>query len=650
MQRSVQGGASNLTRDRFESVRLWLRFAHLFRPYRGRLTVTVFATLARPLLNAAKIYLLKLIVDNLAQQPSSQLALLICGGYLAISLAKGVANYGDEFLGVWVGGRVIVDLRQAVFARFLRLSLRYHYEHRVGESISRLISDVGAVEATLISGLTDGLAQALTVVVYAALLFYLDPLLAALSLAIVPFLFASLMVYARRSRVAFGEVRTHLAELTASAEETLSTVALVKAFMRQRDAWERLRARGDAHWLARLQVARQRAIFTPLTDLLSTAGTVLVVYFGAQALRSGSLTIGGLVIFLAYLGQMYNPLVSLSRLGNTLQGGLVAAERVATLLELPASEDEPAAALRPWQALSPMRTTAAPAIEFAGVSFAYSPGGAPALRDCSFRAPRGALVALVGASGAGKSTVVTLLQRLYEPDAGAVRLFGHDLREASVAELRRQLAVVPQETGLLAGSIRENIAYGALEGVVAGELAANGQPVGSAIERAVEAAAAQAGLLDLRLPDGLETQVGPRGGKLSGGQRQRVAIARALARNAPVLILDEATSALDALSEERLRRLLALLRPQRTVLVVAHRLSTVRDADLIVVIDQGRVVEQGMHAALLAYGGVYAALAHAQYAAESDVSSAAHAVGDAHSPQRAAPQAPPKASGSGAAS
>lgn len=617
MRGSSHGDAQSVTSDRFQSVRLWLRFAQLFRPYRGRLTVTVLATLARPLLNAAKIYLLKLIVDNLAQQPTSQLALLICAAYLAISLVKGVANYGDEYLGVWVGGRVIVDLRQAVFGRFLRLSLRYHHEHRVGESISRLISDVGAVEATLISGLTDGLAQALTVVVYAALLFYLDPLLAALSLAILPFLFASLTMYARRSRLAFQDVRAQLAELTASAEETLATIALVKAFMRQRDAWERLRGHGEAHWLARLQVARQRALFTPLTDVLATGGTVLVVYFGAAALRNGSLTIGGLVIFLAYLGQMYNPLVSLSRLGNTLQGGLVAAERVAGLLELPEAEDEPGRALRSWQTLSEMQTHAAPAIEFEGVSFAYTPGGAPALNDFTFHAPRGALVALVGASGAGKSTAVALLQRFYEPDAGAVRLFGHDLREASIAELRRLLAVVPQETGLLAGTIRENIAYGALEGVVAGRQPAGGAPIASTIDRAVELAAAQAGLLELELPDGLETAVGPRGGKLSGGQRQRVAIARALVRGAPVLILDEATSALDALSEERLRRLLSRLRAQRTVLVVAHRLSTVRDADLIVVVDHGRVVEQGTHATLLAHGGVYAALAHAQYAVDT---------------------------------
>lgn len=581
------------------SLRLWLHFTRLFRPYRARLTLTFLATLARPLLNAAKIYLLKLIVDNLAQHPTGHIVLVICGGYLAISLAKGVAMFGDEYLGVWVGGRVIVDLRQMVFARFLRLSLRYHGEHRVGESISRLISDVGAVEGALISGLTDGLAQALAVIIYAAMLVYLDPQLALVSLAILPFLFLSLSVYARRSRTAFQEVRARLAELTSSGEETLSTISLAKSFMRQPHAYDQLYSRGRNHWNARLEVARQRAIFMPLSDLLSTCGTVLVVYFGARALQTGTLTIGGLVIFLAYLGQMYNPLVTLSRLGNTLQGGLVAAERVAALLALPVGEDEPSAATRPWRQLPAEQTAVAPAIEFDAVSFGYAPGQ-PALRNFSLRIPQGALVALVGPSGAGKSTAVALLQRLYEPDAGAIRLFGHDLREATTAALRRQLAVVPQETGLLAGSIRENIAYGDL----------------GASAAAIEHAAREAGLDELGLADGLETAVGPRGSKLSGGQRQRVAIARALVRPAPILILDEATSALDAFSEERLRLLLDHLRPQRTVLVVAHRLSTVRHADLIAVVEHGEVVEQGTHEQLLARGGPYAALVRAQLAPE----------------------------------
>jgi ATP-binding cassette subfamily B protein len=586
-------------KKRFTDLRLWWRFLLLLKPYRGRLLVTFLATLVRPLLNASKIYLLKLIVDNLAHSPTSQLALMICGAYLLIALLKGVANFADQYYGAFVGGRVVIDLREQLYDRFLRLSLRYHSEHRVGESISRLISDVGAVENLLVSGLTDGLTQALTVLVFAGMLFYLDPYLALISLLILPFLFTSLAAYARKSRVASHEVRTRLAELTSTAEEGFSAIGVVKTFMRMEHEEARLRERGIQHWQARLRVAWLRGFFVPVSDVIATVGTVLVVYFGAQALATGTLTIGGLVIFLAYLGQLYTPLLGLSRLGNTMQGGFAAAERIAEILDLPESADEPRAATLPWAALPPRQGTPVPALIFDQVSFAYKPGQ-PILRDFSFTVPAGAVVALVGASGAGKSTAVALLQRLYDPDAGRILLFGHDLREFDTETLRQWLAVVPQDVSLLMGSVRDNIVYGRLD----------------APEEAIVRAAHHAGIGEMHLPEGLETRIGSRGTRLSGGQRQRVAIARALVREAPLLILDEATSALDALAEERLRITLERLRKRHTILVIAHRLSTVRSADLIAVVESGRVVEVGSHQSLLARGGVYTALVQAQLSME----------------------------------
>lgn len=576
----------------------WLRFLSLLKPYRGRLWLTFFATFTRPVLNVAKIYLLKLIVDSLAQQPGGSVVLVVCGGYLVIALLKGIANYVDQYLGAYVGGRVIIDLRHQLFSRFMRLSLRYHHNHRTGESVSRLISDVGAVEDVLVAGITDGATQVLTVILFAAMLFYLDPLLAALSLLILPFLFASLVVYARRSRSASREVRVRLAELTSTAEEVFSAIALVKSFVRFDHEAQRFRQRGEQHWKARLDAARQRAIFIPLSDVIATLGTILVVYFGAQALASGTLTTGGLVIFLAYLGQLYNPLLSLSRLGNSMQSGLAAAERVAGLLDLPETEDEPFAALLPWH--SKLLEFEKPAIAFEHVSFAYTPGH-PVLQDFSLTVPRGSIVALVGASGGGKSTAVALLQRLYEPDEGQIRLFGHDVREFDIATLRQQLAIVPQEVALLMGSVRENIAYGRLE----------------ASEEAILQAAQQTGITEMKLSAGLDTLIGARGSKLSGGQRQRVAIARALVRAAPVLVFDEATSALDTLSEERIRLALEMLRVQHTILLVAHRLSTVRAATFIAVVDQGRVVEAGTHNELIRQNGIYASLVRGQQMADS---------------------------------
>ena len=579
-------------------MRIWFRFLTLLKPYRRRLLVTFLATVTRPLLNAAKIYLLKLIVDNLVQHPTGNLVLLICGGYLAIALTKGIANYVDQYCGAFVGGRVVIDLREQLFRRFLRLSLRYHNNHRVGESISRLVSDVGAVEDLLVSGITDGATQVLTILVFAVMLFYLDPPLALVSLLVLPFLFASLVFYARRTRDASRDVRVRLAELTSAAEEPFSAIALVKSYMRQEYETQRLRQRGVLHWKARMKAAQQRAIFAPLGDIVATVGTVLVVYFGAQALASGTLTIGGLVIFLAYLGQLYNPLLSLSRLGNTMQAGLAAAERVAGLLDLPASDDEPQIATLPWRTVSYEASTSA--IAFEHVSFAYT-SEQPVLQDFSLSVPRGAIVALVGASGGGKSTAVALLQRFYEPDTGCIRIFGHDLREFETEKLRKQIAVVPQDVSLLMGSIRDNIAYG--------RLAATEQDILRAVE--------QTGIAEMKLADGLETLIGPRGVKLSGGQRQRVAIARALVRSAPLLIFDEATSALDTLSEERLRMTLEGLRSQHTILLVAHRLSTVRTADVIAVVEQGHVVEVGNHEELLKRNGAYAALVQGQQ--QSDV-------------------------------
>ncbi|GAC1421967.1 MAG: SAV1866 family putative multidrug efflux ABC transporter [Ktedonobacteraceae bacterium] len=578
-------------------MRIWLRFLTLLKPYRRRLFATFLATLARPLLNAAKIYLLKLIVDDLVRHPTGNLVLIISGGYLAIAVAKGIANYVDQYFGAFVGGRVVIDLRQQLFLRFLRLSQRYHNSHRVGESISRLISDVGAVEDLLVSGITDGATQVLTIIIFAAMLFYLDPLLALVSLTILPLLFASLVIYARRTRNASREVRVQLAELTSAAEEPFSAIALVKSFMRQDYEAQRLYERGVRHWNARMKAARQRAVFAPMSDIVATIGTILVVYFGAQALASGTLTIGGLVIFLAYLGQLYNPLLSLSRLGNAMQAGLAAAERVAGLLDLPASDDEPQAATRPWRVTWRVmsREVNTPAIAFEHVSFAYAPGQ-PVLQDFSLTVPQGAIVALVGASGGGKSTAVALLQRFYEPDTGNIRIFGHDLREFETKALRKWMAVVPQEVSLLMGSIRDNIAYGRLD----------------ATEQDILRVVQQTGIADMKLADGLNTMIGPRGAKLSGGQRQRVAIARALVRAAPILIFDEATSALDTLSEERLRLTLEGLRSQHTILFVAHRLSTVRSADVIAVVEQGHIIETGNHEELLKRNGAYAALVQGQ--------------------------------------
>lgn len=576
---------------------IWWRLVRLFHPYKRQLFFTFLATVTRPILNAGKIYVLKIIVDNLVKNPTGSLVLWICLTYLAISLIKGIANYVDQWMGAVIGGKITLELRRQVFARFTQLGIGYHAEHRTGEQISRLISDVGAIEDMLVSSVTDGITQVLTIILFSGMLFYLDPALAGISLVVMPFLFLSLIIYGRQSRDAFRAVRVRLSEMTAMSEESLSTVQLTKTFLRHDHELQRFTDRGEAHRLSRLRATRIRAIFLPLSDVVATMGTVLIVYFGAQALANGTLTIGGLVIFLAYLGQMYNPLLSLSRLGNSMQGGIAAAERVLAILDLPADADDPSEPLIPWRVLPKAAENKAPAIKFTDVTAGYTPGEA-IVENLSFVIPHGSFTVIVGESGSGKTTALLLVQRLLEAWNGQITLFGHDLREYSTHQVRSLMAITTQEALARTGTARDNIRYGNLQ----------------ATQEQIDWSAMITGFP----MDRIDEEIGSRGIKLSGGQRQRMAIARAFVRNAPLVILDEATSALDPIAEAQLQRVILQLRGHQTIVAVAHRLALARYADQIIVFEHGTVVEVGNHETLLARNGHYARMINANVRAVAD--------------------------------
>ncbi|MCL5107989.1 MAG: ABC transporter ATP-binding protein/permease [Chloroflexi bacterium] len=570
------------TRGSTSSTALYRRFLPLLHPYRGRLLMTLAATLARPALNAAKVWLLKVLIDDVVRGHQPSLLPLVCAAYLGIALAKGLVAFGDDSLGGWVGANVVRDLRGALYDHLQGLSLRFYYGQRLGDLLSRLTGDIGAIEELLVSGVTDTLAHVLTILVFLAMLWYLDTSLALVALAVIPLLALATVSYARRTRSIQQAIREKGGVLTSVAEEGLSAIALVKAFAREPFEQERFRQASSESLRARLRSVRTRTVFTPLIELVATIGTVLVVWLGSQSVLSGQLTLGGLVVFLGYLGSLYTPIQGLSLLGGTVQRALAGAQRVAEVLDAePSAQERRAAALLP---------AVRGLVEFREVRFGYS-ADRPVLRDFNLTIRQGETLALVGASGAGKTTVVSLLLAYYDPDAGTISIDGHDFRDFDPPSIRRRIAAVLQEPMLFQTSVRENIRYGRLE----------------ATDAEIEAAAVAAGADDFirEMAQGYETPTGPRGARLSGGQRQRLAIARALLAEASVLVLDEATSALDPITESIVLASLRTSKPACTTLLVTHRLSTARRADRIALLSGGRVAELGSHEELMRSRGLY---------------------------------------------
>jgi ATP-binding cassette subfamily B protein len=498
-----------------------------------------------------------------------------------------VVSFAEDYLVGWVGARFLLDVRARVFGHLHTLSLDEFDRRSVGDLISRLTGDVAAIETVALSGVADAISYILRIAFFTGALFYLQWDLAIVSLLVAPLFFVAARRFTRLIKAASREKRRRVGAVSAVAEESLGNVAVVQAYNRQAAERERFGRQAEAAFAADVTVTRLRGIFSGVVDIIEMAGVLAVIGLGTWALSEGRLTLGGLLAFLAYLTQLYSPVRRLSRLANAVFAATASAERIAELLDL-----RPRLAEAPGAVRHPGRARGVVALE--NVSFAYPRTGRPVLHEVSLHLGEGETVALVGASGAGKSTVAKLLLRFYDPVAGCVRLDGRDVRELALADLRDQVALLLQETLIFDGTIRENIAFG--------------RP--GAGEAAIRAAArsADADAFIRRMPDGYDTRVGQRGRLLSGGQRQRIAIARAMIRDAPVLVLDEPTSNLDAASAERIIEPLRRLMTGRTTLVISHSLLTVREADQIVVLDHGRVAERGRHDELVALDGLYASL------------------------------------------
>jgi len=556
-------------------------YAH---PYKARLGWAVLAMAFYAVGSAGLAALIKTIFDNVLQDRSQlgRVAWLI----ISLNLLKGIGSYGSSYLMAWVGQRVVMDLRNALYSHILGQSASFFGERSTGELMSRINNDVGQVQQAVSETAGDLARETLALVGFALLLFYYDAWLAVFCIITAPLIVYPMVRLGQRVRKTTRRSQEALQVLSHISAEGFTGQRIVKAFGAEQRESERFARAGHQLFRTNMKVTAALSSLPPLMEVLGGFAMAGALWYGSREIASGHLTLGGLTSFIATLFLMYGPAKKLSRVNANLQQAIAASERIFEMMDTHTEvvEKPNAPALAPF----------ARSIEFRDVTFAYDEHRR-ILRGVNFTVQAGQMIAIVGRSGAGKTTLVNLLPRCYDVTGGAILVDGVDVRDVMLSSLRSQIGIVTQETVLFDDSVASNIAYG--------------RPSASQAEVEAAARAANAHEFILGLEQGYHTIIGERGQRLSGGQRQRLAIARALLRNAPVLVLDEATSALDVESELLVQEALTNLMMNRTSFVIAHRLSTIRRADAIIVLERGRIVEIGRHDDLLARpAGTYASL------------------------------------------
>ena len=583
-----------------------LRVAQLMRPYWMTLSIAGVAVVGETLTDVLEPWPVKVVVDSVLQSKPlkgwfgdvvfrifghNALAVLNFAVFAVVLIAVlgAISTYVESYLTNSVGQWVAHDLRRMLYHHIQRLSLAEHDHSQTGDMISRVTKDTDAVQEFINSALLGIFVDLLTLGGMVGVMFFLDWRFTLMALLVAPVLFLVVFTYTRRIKAASRAVRKKESELLSRVAEVLSSIRVVQAFAREDYEEQRFESESVENVQLAVQAKALKAKLSPITEVIVAVGTSLVLWYGARRVLSGGLSVGVLIVFLLYLSKMYKPMRDLSKMSDTVSKAVVARERILEVLNVDSRvRDLPGARRAPR-----FRGR----IEFSHVTFGYA-DGTTVLNDVNIRIESGQFAAIVGPSGTGKTTMVSLIPRFYDPVSGDVRIDGTDIRKYTLKSLRDQISLILQDTLLFRATIRDNIAYG--------------RPTASFgdVRRAAELANAHEFIESM--PQGYDTIVGERGATLSGGQRQRVSIARALIRNTPILILDEPTASLDAASEQSVITALERLMKSRTSVFIAHHLAAIRHADLIFVVSDAGIVEQGTHDALMAMNGVYADLYNRQ--------------------------------------
>jgi ATP-binding cassette, subfamily B, bacterial len=584
-----------------------LNAGDLLRPHWKALSLGFLAVLGQGAANLLEPWPIKIVLDSVIESKpltgiAGDLARAAAGtskldilkfaaiSVLVIATIKAISSYAEKRITTTIGTWVMHDLRQTLYSHIQRLSLAYHDRKSTGDLISRVTGDIDSIQSFIASGLLGAFINSLTLLGMVGVMFYLNWKFTLIALSVAPALFFVVYRYTRLIKKASKKVREKEGEIVSIVEEVFTSMRVVKAFAREDYEMRRFEEQSLANVDIALRARSLKAKLSPLVEMIVAVGTCLVLWFGARMALEQTLTAGSLVLFIMYLGRMYKPMQELSKMSDAYSKAAVGYDRIREILDTERDVKD----IRGARVAPRFKGR----IEFEKVSFAYEPQS-PVLRDVSFTVEPGQVAAFVGPTGTGKSTIISLIPRFYDPTSGVVKIDGSDVRQFKQKSLRRQISFVLQDTVLFQGPIWRNIAYG--------------KPDATRDEILRAAELANAHEFIAKAPDGYDTEVGERGMTLSGGQRQRIAIARAIIRESPILILDEPSSGLDAASEKLVFEALDRLMEGKTSIVIAHRLSTVRSADVIFVMQDGRIVESGRHDELMQSAGLYSELHAIQF-------------------------------------